>query len=42
MMMKFLRQRHSTLPDKLSRNSWAVFTNAANLDKYERLSVPKP
>lgn len=38
MMFKFLRERGSSLPERLSRNSWAVFTNPANLEKYERLS----
>lgn len=42
MMIRFLRQRNSTLPDKLARNSWAVFTNPHNLDKYERTYHPRP
>jgi hypothetical protein len=42
MMVSFLRQRSSTLPDKLALNSWAVFTNPHNLDKYERAHHPRP
>lgn len=34
MMFKFLQQRKSTIPDKLNRNSWGIFTNKYNLDKY--------
>ena len=39
MMFKFLKERGSSLPERLSRNSWAVFTNPANLEKYERMAA---
>lgn len=42
MMMRFLRERKSSLPEKLTRNSWAVFTNASNLDTYQRHSARAP
>jgi hypothetical protein len=37
MLWKFLQQKNSTLPDKMANNSWAVFSNKANLEKYEEV-----
>lgn len=37
MLLKFLKEKQSTIPDKMAHNSWAVFTNMDNIDKYEQL-----
>ena len=36
MLFKFLEDRQSALPEKISKNSWAVFTNKHNLNKYQQ------
>lgn len=42
MMMRFLKERKSSLPDKMTRNSWAVFTNSNNLESYQKITNPNP
>ena len=37
MMLRFLQSRKSSIPEKLGSNSWAVFTNPANLELYEKV-----
>ena len=36
MLYKFLEERQSSLPEKMFKNSWAVFTNKNNLNKYQQ------
>ena len=35
-LMDYLQQRQSRIPERMSNNSWAIFTNRANLEEYRR------